>query len=123
MFFLADTHALSIELSFTVMVTDRTNQSPVPLVHRDPSDLGSQILIRILPKEHNLYLPRPHILFYYGERIILLSSNQVSYNSLFGCDVSKYFGYWGKHILKQDIILMTSWKYVQKIKTALVFLF
>ena len=36
------------------MVTDRTNQSPVPLVHRDPSDLGSQILIRILPKEHNL---------------------------------------------------------------------
>ena len=39
----------------------------------------------------NIYIYHDHILFYFGERIILLSSNQVSYNSLFGCDVSKFF--------------------------------
>ena len=37
-----------------VMVTDPTNQSSVPLVRHDLSDLGSEILIRILPKERTL---------------------------------------------------------------------
>ena len=37
-----------------VMVTDLMNLSSVPLMHRDLCDLGSQILIRILPKERNL---------------------------------------------------------------------
>ena len=37
-----------------VMVTDLMNLSSVPLMHRDLCDPGSQILIRILPKERNL---------------------------------------------------------------------
>ena len=37
-----------------VMVADLMNLSSVPLMHRDLCDLGSQILIRILPKERNL---------------------------------------------------------------------
>ena len=36
------------------MVTEPTNQSSVPLVRHDLSDLGSETLIRILPKEHTL---------------------------------------------------------------------
>ena len=36
------------------MVADPTNQSSVPLVRHDLSDLGSEILIRILPKERTL---------------------------------------------------------------------
>ena len=39
-----------------VMVTEPTNQSSVPLVRHDLSDLGSEILIRILPKECTLHL-------------------------------------------------------------------
>ena len=39
-----------------VMVTDPTNQSSVPMVRHDLSDLGSEILIRILPKERTLNL-------------------------------------------------------------------
>ena len=39
-----------------VMVTKPTNQSSVPLVHHDLSDLGSEIVIRILPKERTLSL-------------------------------------------------------------------
>ena len=38
------------------MVTDPTSQSSVPLVRHDLSDLGSEILIRILPKERTLNL-------------------------------------------------------------------
>ena len=33
-----------------VMVTDPTNQSSIPLVRHDLSELGSEIMIRILPK-------------------------------------------------------------------------
>jgi len=40
------------------MVPDPTNQSSVPLVRHDLSDLGSEILIRILPKEPTLKLTR-----------------------------------------------------------------
>ena len=36
------------------MVTDPTNQSFVPLARHDLSDLGSDILIRIPPKERNI---------------------------------------------------------------------
>ena len=39
------------------MVTEPTNQSSVPLVRHDLSDLGSEMLIRILPKERTHKIP------------------------------------------------------------------